>query len=92
MFSKDADAALSSIEKVAGARPDTCPWRAYDDPVISDVLRAYKWLEAGELCMWLGEDPPNHIIEGLDHYKTVSNLIEYHEYERQKRERSKKTR
>lgn len=53
------------ITEVTGVEPHGCPWRAWSDPVVQDVAEAYAWDERGQLAMWWGADPPNHLVEGL---------------------------
>ena len=57
------------MRNVTGHLPDTCPWSAFSDPVVQDVVEAYGWEEQGQLAMWWGSDPPNHLIEGMHVFK-----------------------
>lgn len=53
------------IERVGGARPTTCPWRAFWDEDVATVINAYAWFESGQIATFLGDDPPNVLIEGV---------------------------
>lgn len=48
-----------------GPAPDTCPWRAFEEPICADVIGAYPAFESGNIELILGNDPPAHIMAGL---------------------------
>lgn len=40
---------LETVQDWTGARPPTCPWRAFYDPRVARVVRAYDaWNEGGQ--------------------------------------------
>lgn len=51
-----------------------CPWRAFTDPYVREVLDAYAFFETGQLSFYL-PDPAHCIVEGLRHYHMVGARI-----------------
>ena len=59
------------IRHITGDRPTTCPWMAFADPVVVDVLDAYRACANGmgvTPALLLPSDPPHHVWMGLQHY------------------------
>lgn len=84
---------LTGIERATGERPDGCPWRAFDDPYVGEVLRAYRWWKAGQLALrW--PDPPVALLIGLEVYDAALNAVQAHDSreERKRRETEAKER
>lgn len=46
-------------------------------------MSAYAWFESGQVDLYLGDDPPNVIVEALTHYHL--SLLRARSYERKKR-------
>lgn len=67
------------IESYApGAEIDTCPWRAFTDPVVRDVLDLYSAaITDREGSVHLASvrqlNPPNHVWEGVQLYRRLMN-------------------
>jgi len=61
-------AELAVVESVTGERPSTCPWAAFLDPDVADVVRAYDWHESGQCAEWWGPEPEWWIVEGVRVY------------------------
>jgi len=60
---------LDVIERVTGHAPPTCPWRAYSDPFVAEVM-SHTWaVEHGNLGVTLGEDPPAVLVDGIRAYR-----------------------
>jgi len=62
---------LLSIERICGARPIGCPWKAFTDPDLGAILSLYDDARTGEdvsISAILILDPPNLHYEGLRHY------------------------
>lgn len=80
------------MARVCGARPDTCPWRAYSDPLVVDVLRVNRWFESGQVSLRAGHDPPYVLIEGLEELQGSLNLAKGDKMKvaKQAREKSKR--
>lgn len=71
---------LDLIEKSTGNRPATCPWWAFRDPDVSEVLKAYDCIAGDEgsdelLRQWWGPDPEWWLVAGLNHYKRVLSRV-----------------
>lgn len=62
---------LDTIERVTGQRPDTCPWHAFQDPLVVEVLDLYRMAASDDgvtPALLLPLDPPNEVWEGVSHY------------------------
>lgn len=72
------------IKMVTGTEaPDTCPWRAYADPVAAAVIDAHGLTDGDNLAALITPHTPNVIVEGLLHYRRARNHVEA---DRRKRE------
>ena len=72
---------------MTGERPDTCPWRSFQEPLVSDVLRAYGLFESGQMAIWLGADPPNVVVEAVVFYHATVNRVRADRDERERKQR-----
>ena len=89
-----AEQVASNVEAITGQRYDGCPWRAYEDPFVGEVLRAYRhWKERSLHLVW-GDDPPVALIRGLEVYDSALNSVQAHDIreERKRRERENRER
>jgi len=62
---------LDVIERQTGARPPTCPWKAFEDPVVRDTLELYRASRIGSdahLASVRVLNPPHHLWLGVQHY------------------------
>jgi hypothetical protein len=60
-----------AIERITGHRPVSCPWRAYYDPLVREVM-ALSWsVESGNLGAALGDDPPAVLVDALGVYRSA---------------------
>ena len=72
------------IERVAGAAPETCPWQAYGDPFVGEVLDLWRIASTGDgvsiASVWQ-MDPADVLWEGLQHYAhSVAKVREQHRH------------
>lgn len=70
------------VEDVTGERPPECPWMAFRDPTVIDVLSAYRSVQAGfgaTPALLLPSDPPHHVWEGLLYYSHIRAKVNEHE-------------
>jgi hypothetical protein len=70
------------LDIVAGARPESCPWRAYYDPVVAAVLDALRSCATGDgysPAMLLPLDPPHAVWEGVHEYLSARAKIDAHD-------------
>ena len=63
-----ARAARALVEKVTGhpAESVPCPWSAFSDPDVAEVLAAHEFWPNVEI--WIGPDPEWWLVEGLRVY------------------------
>ena len=55
------------IRDITGTEIESCPWQAFSDPFVQEILEAVPWYEKGQLSMYWPR--PLHLhIEGLSHY------------------------
>lgn len=60
---------LDVIKRVTGAKPHTCPWRAFADPLVIEVMQ-YVWAcDPPVLGAVLPPDPPAILVDGIAHYR-----------------------
>ena len=57
---------LDGLAHVMGERLDGCPWFAFRDPDVAEVLRAHDWFPS--CSEWWGPAPEWWIVEGVRHY------------------------
>jgi|GEM_PF-4169646 len=56
------------VEKLTGTRAETCPWFAFHDPLVADVLNVYPFFESGQLAFAAGRNPPALLVEAVREY------------------------
>lgn len=80
-------ASLGMIERIAGHRPPTCPWRAFSDPITQDVLEV-AWAKGGSLASAVGADADHKLMQAMGVYRRAVAMTraEDQRIERQKRE------
>lgn len=64
---------LKLIERVAGHRPPTCPWRAFYDPLVREVVALAPFATEGNLGAAWGDDPPQLLIDAYATYAAARN-------------------
>jgi hypothetical protein len=58
-----------AMERIVGHRPVSCPWRAYYDPLVREVM-ALSWaVEEGNLAAATGDDPPAILLDAVGMYR-----------------------
>lgn len=80
------------ISSVAGAEPQTCPWQAFSDPLVVEVLELHRAVGGGTdggavPSRALAMDPPHVVWEGLNHYVYAAGLIRSHDWQKREDER-----
>lgn len=60
---------LTTIEKVTGHAPSTCPWRAFYEPIVREVIAVAWAVEDGNLPAVIGTDPPYQLAQALGVYE-----------------------
>ncbi len=80
------DAYLDAVEDFTGTRGLTCPWRAFDSPLVKRVLAAYEWDRKGQLLAGVPY-PSTRLIRGLAFYRrALDRALARAEENRRKRE------
>ena len=84
---------FAGVEAATGTKGSACPWRAFRDPFVAEVLRAYRWWKAGQLAA-LWPRPPLALVRGLEVYDSALNSVQAHDIreERKRRERENRER
>jgi len=67
------------IKAATGVEPSTCPWRALYDPLVIEVIQAYRWFESGQLALFIGEDPPAVLVEAIGIYHSAVRAVVSHD-------------
>lgn len=80
---------LTTIERVTGHAPTTCPWRAFYDPLVREVLDI-SWADDGNLAAVIGMDPPYQLVQALGVYKRAVTMTRAEEERIQRDERKAK--
>jgi hypothetical protein len=80
---------FKSVENWTGDRPLSCPWRAFYDPFVKDILTLYPFYLSGQLSLVIGQDPPLYLLQGLAYYHTKIETIRGKQMEAE-REKSKR--
>ena len=58
-----------AMERITGHRPVSCPWRAYYDPLVREVM-ALSWaVDDGNLAAATGDDPPAILLDAVGMYR-----------------------
>ena len=58
----------SAVHEAVGVELEGCPWRAFDVPIVGDVVEAYPFFEKGCLDQFCGPNPPAKFIDALALY------------------------
>ncbi len=57
------------IQQVTGFAPTTCPWRAYYDPLVREVLEVWWAEENGNLAGVMGDNAPAILWDAVGAFK-----------------------
>lgn len=68
------DGILSTIDNWTGARPATCPWRAFSEPIVRRALSAFDYYDKGQLAVY-EPDASNRLIEAVSYYARASAKV-----------------
>lgn len=75
------------IEDYTGSRPVSCPWFAFNDPIVSDAVRLRPLLESGQYHLVLGDHPPAILIDAIVEYESALNGVQAKQWRKKERER-----
>lgn len=70
---------LRVIEKITGHRPPTCPWRAYYEPIVREVMDVAWSVDDGNLAATLGPDPDAVLRDAIGVYRRALSLTKAEE-------------
>ena len=67
-------------EKIVSPAPKGCPWKAFKDPVVRDVLDLYRDAQTGNgvHLASVKADSLNHVWQGLRHYAHACAMVKVH--------------
>lgn len=84
---------LKIIERITGHQPDTCPWRAFYEPIVQEVLPLSGFARNGNLAAAWGDDPAHLLVDAYSAYDNAKErtLAEDEKIAREKAERERKT-
>jgi hypothetical protein len=60
---------LDVIKRVTGNKPPTCPWRAYHDPLVFEVMELAWAFDPPNLAAALPPDPPAILVDAIRTYR-----------------------
>lgn len=86
---------LRVIERETGSELESCPWRAFSDPLVAEVLRLYRACtsDMGTVpALAMHMHPSNVAFEGLLHYCGVINRIRANDRKRAEEQRKTEAR
>ncbi len=66
------------IAELVGSEPPTCPWRAFYDPLVMEVIPLSSYFENGNLAVKVGKDPPAVLLEALETYSVAKDSMVAH--------------
>ena len=65
-IARSAAHGLAVVRSVCGTAPRTCPWAAFREPRVQEVMRAYRWAEKGQAREAWGDSPPAWLKRGVE--------------------------
>lgn len=54
------------MRAVCGTAPQACPWAAFREPRVQEVMRAYRWSEKGQAREAWGDHPAAWLKRGVE--------------------------
>lgn len=69
-----------TIRSMTGHEALTCPWRAFRDPFVRDVLNAVPFFENGNLAAGVPE-PSHRLMEGIVFFQQTYNRVMFKQNE-----------
>lgn len=70
-----AEQVLEHMKDATGLRQTACPWQAFGDPFVQQVLRAHRWWAKGELATRYGRPIPEALKQGLDIFDAALSAV-----------------
>lgn len=81
---------MGAIERITGHKPSTCPWRAFYDPLVREVLEVFWSIEGGNLGGVIGEDPPGILVDAIGVFKRALDATQAEDDRLRREERETK--
>lgn len=66
---------LDTIERITGARPASCPWRALYDPLVREVQRLAWAIDSGNLAAVIDKHTPAAVVDALGHFRAAQQAV-----------------
>ena len=84
------DGIRSAMLDMTGAYVPGCPWRAFRNPIVGEVMRAVQFYESGNLAFAI-PDPSARLVEGIRVWNQAYNRMHARqlELERENAERER---
>lgn len=67
---------VQTIERVAHIAPSTCPWRAYSEPIVREVMAVAWAIDPPNLSTALGPDPDHKLVQAIGIYRRAKLATE----------------
>lgn len=83
---------LRDCEAATGARPHGCPWSAFRDPFVIEVVRAHAWREDGQLEVRYPRGVPARVVRGLEIYRVALNTVRSNDAREDRKRREEEAR
>lgn len=83
-------ASIRTIERITGYAPPTCPWRAYYDPIVREVMASAWTVDEGNLGAALGPDPDAIQVEAMGVYRRALAVTRADDMQLEREERERK--
>lgn len=72
----DIEGFKNVIEDYTGSRPLSCPWFAFQNLFVQDVVHVRPLLESGQAHLMLGDDPPALLVDAIAEYEATLNAVQ----------------
>lgn len=84
-----ANAVLSTVREYTGTEVTGCPWRAFSDPFVGEVIDAWRWFDKGQLELGC-PDADYRLVEGVCFFDGAKNSVANKAMQREIEERKRR--
>jgi len=63
-----------AMEEMTGHRPESCPWRSFYSPLVSECISIASLAEKSIGAAALGDDPPATLLDGVQLYMRARDV------------------
>lgn len=86
-YRHEVNAYQNIIEKVCGARPVTCPWNVFKNPIVRDVMAYRAAVKARTLAS--KRSVPRRVLAAATFYESALNAARFDRMERERKKRER---